>query len=74
MYLPRKLEDLELIDLLALHTNRLTQMMIYGEPRPGEYDSCRNTIEIIQNEIHFRRDHYVDAVSSNKNFRRSTAA
>jgi len=73
MYLHRKLEDSELIDLLASHTNRLTQMMIYGETYPGEYETCRSTIELIQNEILSRRGFYINTAYSNKNFNQSTA-
>lgn len=74
MYLHRKLEDPELIDLLAIHTNRLTQMMIYGETYSGEYEACRSTIELIQNEILSRRGFYINAASYNKNFNQSSAA
>jgi hypothetical protein len=74
MYLNRKLEDPDLIDLLAVHTNRLTQMMIYGENYKGEYDTRRRIIEALQNEIQFRRALYITSVSSNKNFNRSSAA
>ena len=55
MYLHRKLEDTELIDLLAVHTNRLTQIMIYGETYGGEYEVCKKTIELLQHEILIRR-------------------
>lgn len=60
MYLHRKLEDSELMDLLAAHTNRLTQIMIVGESYVGEYDVCRRTIELIQNEILARRGFYLN--------------
>ena len=63
MYLHRKLEDSELIDLLAVHTNRLTQIMIYGEAYMGEYETCRRTIEFIQNEVLSRRGFYINKVS-----------
>ena len=65
MYLHRKLEDSELVDLVAIHTNRLTQIMIYGETYVGEYDTCRRTIEFIQNEILSRRGFYIKSVSYN---------
>jgi len=64
MYLHRKLEDSELIDLLAIHTNRLTQIMISGEAYNGEYDTCRRTIELIQNDILARRGFYINNVYS----------
>ena len=51
MYLHRKLENPELIDLLVIHTNRLTQIMIYGETYVGEYEICKRTIELVQSEI-----------------------
>ncbi len=65
MYLHRKLEDTELIDLLAVHTNRLTQIMMLGEAYDGEYDACRRTIELIQNEILARRGFYINTVYTN---------
>ena len=57
MYLHRKLESQELIDLLVIHTNRFTQIMIHGETYVGEYNVCKRTIELIQAEI-FSRQHY----------------
>lgn len=54
MYLHRKLEDPELMDLLVIHTNRLLGIMIYGETYMGEYEVCKRTIEYIQNEIFSR--------------------
>lgn len=58
MYLHRKSDNSELIDLLATHTNRLTQMMLYGETYNGEYDACRRTIELLQNEVLARKRFY----------------
>jgi hypothetical protein len=55
MYQYRKLKDPELIDLLAIHTNRLTQIMIHGETYIGEYDVCKRTIELLQGEIISRK-------------------
>jgi hypothetical protein len=57
MYLHRSLGDRELIDLLALHTNRLSQIKLYGERYYGEYDTCMRTIEVIQTEINSRQDY-----------------
>ena len=74
MHLRRKLEDPELIDLLALHTNRFTHMMIYGETYRGEYNTCRRTIELIQNEILSRRGFYANTASYSKNFKQPSAA
>jgi hypothetical protein len=74
MYLHRKLEDSELIDLLAIHTHRLTQIMIYGESYVGEYQTCRRTIELIQNEVLSRRGFYINKVSYNKDFNQPSAA
>lgn len=51
MYLHRKLEFPELLELLVIHTNRFSRMMIYGEKYSGEYEICKRTIETIQNEI-----------------------
>lgn len=73
MYLHRKLEDSELIDLLAVHTNRLTQIMIFGESYKGEYDTCRRTIELIQNEVLARRGFYINTTLHN-NFRQQDSA
>ena len=47
----RKLDKRELVDLLAIHTNRYIQIMIHGETYTGEYEVCKRTIELIQNEI-----------------------
>ena len=62
MYLHRRLEYLELIDLLTLHTNRLSQIKIYGERYYGEYDTCMRTIEVIQIEINYRHDYTLKPV------------
>lgn len=66
MYLPRKLEDPELMDLLVLHTNRLMQLMIYGETFFGEYEVCKRTIELIQHEI-VSRHNYLQVIHPNIN-------
>lgn len=73
MYLHRKLENSELIDLLAIHTNRLTQIMIFGESYNGEYDVCRRTIELIQNDILERRGFYINNVYT-ENFNKQDSA
>lgn len=72
MYLHRKLENSELVDLLAIHTNRLTQLMIYGETFDGEYEVCKRTIELIQNEILSRRK-YILEPAINRNFNHLSA-
>ena len=54
MYYYEKVRQSVLIDLLAMHTNRLTQIMINGESYPGEYDSRKLTIELIQKEIRYK--------------------
>lgn len=74
MHLHRRLEDSELFDLLSIHTNRLTQIMMYGESYTGEYETCRRTIELIQNEVMARRGFYVKEVSIDKNLRRRDSA
>ena len=51
MQLHLTLENRELVDLLVIHTNRLTQIMIYGETYVGEYEICKRTIELVQQEI-----------------------
>jgi hypothetical protein len=51
MQLHQTLENRELVDLLVIHTNRLTQIMIYGETYVGEYEICKRTIELVQQEI-----------------------
>ena len=48
--------------------------MIYGETYTGEYDTCRRTIELIQNEVLLRRGFYHDAAHYNENFTRGSAA
>lgn len=55
MYLHGRLEDAELMDLLVIHTNRFTGIMIHGETYSGEYEVCKRTIENIQHEIFSRR-------------------
>lgn len=62
MYLHRKLEDSELIDLLAVHTHRLTQIMSVGESYSGEYEICRRTIELIQNDVLERKGFYINSM------------
>jgi hypothetical protein len=74
MYLHRKLEDSELIDLLAAHTHRLTQIMIFGESYPDEYDICRRTIELIQNDILARKGFYINSVYNDKFKKQDSAA
>ena len=66
MYLHRKLDYRELIDLLVIHTNRLTQIMIYGETYNGEYNICKRTIETIQSEIIARHPSSLSRVSAGK--------
>ena len=68
MYLHRKLENLELIDLLVIHTNRLTQIMIYGETYVGEYEICKRTIELVQSEIISRPPYLMKPVFINGKF------
>ena len=65
MYLHRKLENPELIDLLVIHTNRLTQIMIYGETYVGEYEICKRTIELVQQEIISRQPYLLKPVFIN---------
>ena len=68
MYLHRKLENKELIDLLVIHTNRLTQIMIYGETYVGEYEICKRTIELVQGEIISRLPYLMKPVFTNGKF------
>ena len=70
----RDADDFVLLDLLAEHTNRLTQMMIYGENYKGEYNAFKHTVELLQNEIHSRRGFYVSGASFNKTYNQSSAA
>ena len=58
MYLHRKLEKPELMDLLVIHTNRFTRILIHGETYVGEYNVCKRTIELIQTEILSRQPYY----------------
>jgi hypothetical protein len=69
-----KADDSVLLDLLVVHTNRLTQILIYGETNKGEYSASKRTVELLQNEIRSRRGFYVSAASSNKTFDQSSAA
>ena len=73
MYLHRKLEYPELIDLLVIHTNRLTQIMIYGETYVGEYEICKRTIELVQSEIISRRPYLIKPAFINGKFENSSA-
>lgn len=74
MHLHRKLEDSELIDLLAIHTNRFTHIMMYGESYLGEYETCRRTIELIQHEVLCRRGSYINRVSYGQDRNQPSAA
>ena len=73
MYLHRKLENPELIDLLVIHTNRLTQIMIYGETYFGEYEICKRTIEVVQNEIISRQPYLTKPAFINGKFDKSSS-
>ena len=68
MYLHRKLENPELIDLLVIHTNRFTQILIHGETYGGEYNVCKRTIELIQDEIFARQPYYLKSLFSSAKF------
>jgi len=68
MYLHRKLDNPELIDLLVIHTNRLTQIMIYGETYVGEYEICKRTIELVQSEIISRHPYLIKPAFINGKF------
>lgn len=70
----RKADDSVLLDLLAAHTNRLTQMMIYGETYKGEYDASKLTVELLQDEIITRRGFYFRSASYTKPFSQSSVA
>ena len=70
----RTADDFVLLDLLAEHTNRLTQMMIYGETYKGEYSAAKHTVELLQDEIITRRGFYVNPVSYGKTLSHSSAA
>ena len=71
MYLHRKLRNPELIDLLVIHTNRFTQIMIHGETYDGEYEVCKRTIELIQQEILSRQPHCLTPSFSSGQFNNS---
>ena len=70
----RDADDLVLLDLLAEHTNRLTQMMIYGETYKGEYNASKYTVELLQDELMTRRGFYLSGPSYSKTFDQSSAA
>ena len=60
MFLHHNLDNSELADLLAVHTNRLMQIIFYGENYTGEYHTCKTTIEIIQKEIMSRQAYHLN--------------
>lgn len=66
-----KADDSVLLDLLAIHTNRLTQALIYGETYKGEYNASKRIVELLQNEITARKGYYVSTSSSGKTFDQS---
>ena len=68
-----KADDSVLLDLLAVHTNRLTQMMIYGETYKGEYNASKRIVELLQDEIITRRGFYVSEAAY-RTFNQSSAA
>jgi hypothetical protein len=70
----RDADDFVLLDLLADHTNRLTQMMIYGESYKGEYNLYKQNVELLQDELITRRGFYVSAPSYTNFFNQSSAA
>jgi hypothetical protein len=72
MYLHRKLESRELMDLLVIHTNRFIQIMIHGETYVGEYKVCKRTIELIQDEIFSRQSYYLKPSFSSGKFDNSS--
>lgn len=72
MYLHRKLESPELVDLLVIHTNRFIQIMIYGETYGGEYNVCKRTIELIQDEIFSRQPYNLKPSFSSGKFDNSS--
>jgi len=74
MHFYRVADDSVLLDLLAEHTNRLTQMMIYGENYKGEYNASKRTVELLQDEINARRGFYVSAAAHGKTFNQSSVA
>lgn len=51
MYFYHKVDDSVLLDLLTIHTNRLTQILIYGESYSGEYRACKKVLELLQDEF-----------------------
>jgi len=71
MQLHQTLENRELVDLLVIHTNRLTQIMIYGETYVGEYEICKRTIELVQNEIISRHPYLIKPAFITGKFDRS---
>ena len=74
MYFYQKARESVLVDLLAIHTNRLTQLMIKGETYPGEYNSCKRTIQLIQREIIYKGQIDLNTVLSKDPFNQSTGS
>jgi len=56
------------MDLLVIHTNRFTQIMIHGETYDGEYGICKRTIELIQAEILARQPYYLKTFFNSMKF------
>ena len=59
------------MDLLMIHTNRFTRIMIHGETYVGEYNVCKRTIELIQAEIFSRQPNYIKPSFSDRKFANS---
>ena len=74
MYFYHDVDHSVLLDMLAMHTNRVTQIMIYGESYLREYETCRRNIELIQNEVLSRRGFYLNGLSYDKEFNQPSAA
>ncbi|HEX7903033.1 MAG TPA: hypothetical protein VF487_04060 [Chitinophagaceae bacterium] len=53
MYPYKSLERSEVIDMLSNYTVRLMEIIINGGSK-DEYHKCKEAIEKLQNEIHFR--------------------
>lgn len=74
MYLPRKLDNRELMDLLVIHTNRYILIMTHGETYFGEHEVCIRTIELIQEEIISRHSSSYKSAHVNSSFNNSCLA
>ena len=74
MYFYHDVDHSVLLDMLAMHTNRVTQIMIYGETYAGEYHACKKMVELLQKEIASRSGSLSPSARSFPAFKSSAAS